>query len=281
LPAIKSSQVDVDDDVTGLEWEVDDIDELAALIAIIALGQAEHAAEIIAHLEPSAPAYTEADLIEDAKAQMLIKGTTDERRLASRQHRDGLLFECISWITARQSGDARTFLKDPHLDPTSHGLDGLILQLATDKAEVIRATICEDKCTKSPRTKFRDDVLTTFGEHHRGQKRARDLVANAVELIRDSGVRGTAAVKAAAKVTDKSVRCYRAALTTKPLVTTARARLFAGYDSLDGIGQDQRIGATLPLTEPLRDWFQRLADAVVDALNEFGKAEEKQGEKRV
>jgi hypothetical protein len=65
------------------------------------------------------------------------------------------------------------------------------------------AIICEDKCTINPRSKFRDDVLKTFGEHHRN-KRARDLVANAVELIRDSGVRGKAAVLAAARVTDKS-----------------------------------------------------------------------------
>lgn len=273
MPAIESVPVPVDADVSGLEWTVTDIDELAGLIAIIALGQAEHAADIIAELEPSAPAYTETTLVQDAKAQMRVSGATQEQRTAARDRRDGFLFECMSWIVARQSGDSRTFLKDPHLDPTTHGLDGLVIQLAPSAPEITRVEICEDKCTANPRRKFRDEVLKTFGEHHEG-KRARDLVANAVELIRDSGARGKAAVLAAARVTDKGVRRYRAALTTTTLATAGRASLFAGYSGLDGLTQEQRVGATLPLTTPLRDWFQQLADAVLAALDEFENDEE-------
>lgn len=268
MHAIQSQPVPIDADVSGLEWTVADIDALAALIAVIALGQAEHAAQIIMEVGVGTPAYTEVDLAEDAKLQMQVTGTTDDQVRASRARRDGFLFECMSWIEARQSGDDRTFLKDPHLDSTTHGLDGLILQLAPRAPEIIRAIICEDKCTDYPRDKFRDDVLKTFGEHH-NNKRARDLVANAVELIRDSGVRGTAAVNAAARVTDKAVRIYRAALTTKVLETAGRVSLFAGYNGLEEIVQAQRIGATLPLDGSLRDWFQSLADAVIAALDEF------------
>ncbi len=270
MQVIRQKVVPVDNDVAGLEWSIDDINALAALIAVIALGQAEHAAEIIAELAPSAAAYTQADLVDDAKAQMAISGKTAEQRKASRTRRDGFLFECISWIAARQQGDERTFIKDPHLDATTHGLDGLVLQLAPDQAEILSVTICEDKCTANPRAMFRRDVLKTFGEHHRN-KRARDLVANAVVLIRDSGVRGTAAVLAAARVTDKSLRCYRAALTTGALATEGRRRLFAGYAELDGIAQAQRVGATLPLTSPLRPWFQALAEAVIGALDGFAE----------
>lgn len=265
---IQSNPVLVDADVTGFEWSVADIDALAALIAVIALGQAEHAAQIIFELGVGAPAYTEVDLAGDAKRQMHITGTNDDQVRASRARRDGFLFECISWIEARQNGDERTFLKDPHLDSTTHGLDGLILQLAPEAPEIIRAIICEDKCTDYPRDSFRDDVLKTFGEHHTN-KRARDLVANAVELIRDSGVRGTAAVNAAARVTDKAVRIYRAALTTKVLETTGRVSLFTGCSGLEEIVQAQRVGATLPLSGSLRDWFQALADAVISALDAF------------
>lgn len=273
MQVIRSNVVPVDNDVAGLEWNIDDVDGLAALIAVIALGQSEHAADIIAELAPSAAAYTQADLVGDAKAQMAISGETSEQRKASRTRRDGFLFECISWIAARQEGDERTYLKDPHLDATTHGLDGLVLQLAPDRPEILRATICEDKCTANPRAKFRSDVLKTFREHHRN-KRARDLVANAVELIRDSGVRGTAAVLAAARVTDKSLRCYRAALTTGALATDGRRRLFAGYAELDGIAQAQRVGAILPLASPLRPWFQALSEAVIEALDRFAEDSE-------
>lgn len=268
LHVLRSRSVAVDADVTGLEWTVTDVAALAELIAVIALGQAEHAAEIITELEAAMPAYTEIDLAEDAKAQMQISGRTADQIRSSRTRRDGFLFECISWIEARQKGNDRTFLKDPHLDATTHGLDGLILQLAPTTPDIVGAVICEDKCTAYPRDKFRDDVLKTFNEHHRN-KRARDLVANAVELIRDSGVRGTAAVKAAARVTDKSLRTYRAALTTGPMHVAERISLFTGYDGLADIAQAQRVGATLPIDGSLRDWFQALADAVIKALDDF------------
>ncbi len=266
--AIHSVNVPVDADITGVQWSVTDLDALAALVALITLGQAEHAAEIIATLAPTAPVPTLADLFSDARSQMEIRGDTPQRRTASRIQRDGYLFECMSWIVARQNGGPRTFLKDPHLDPTMHGLDGLIIEFAPSGGSITRATICEDKCTKNPRKKFRDDVMKTFGEHHRN-KRARDLIANAVELLRDSGIRGTAAVQAAAVVTDKKIRTYRAALTTGPLDQEERVALFAGYDGLDGIVQDQRIGAVLPLDIPVRDWFDILARKVTEALIGF------------
>jgi hypothetical protein len=154
LNVITSNVVPVDGDVAGLEWIVEDFEGLAALIAVIALGQVEHAADIIAELEPGGAAYAEADLVEDAKAQTQISGVTPEKRQASRDRRDGFLFECISWIVNRQSGDSRTFLKDPHLDATTHGLDGLVLQFAPKEPEIVRAIICEDKCTAN--TKRRD-----------------------------------------------------------------------------------------------------------------------------
>jgi hypothetical protein len=65
------------------------------------------------------------------------------------------------------------------------------------------------------------------------------------------------------------VRIYRAALTTKVLETTGRVSLFTGYNGLDEIVQAQRVGATLPLSGSLRDWFQALADAVISALDAF------------
>jgi hypothetical protein len=260
--------VRVDADVSGLDWKVTDVAALARLIAVVALGQAQHAARIIGELEPANPAFSDADLIADAKIQMQIRGKTDDERQASRVHRDGFLFECMSWIVARQGAGDRTFFKDPHIDATSHGLDGLIIELHQTNPVVLRATICEDKCTAYPRRKFRQEVLKTFDEHHRN-KRARDLVANATALIRESGLNGTDATKAAARVLEKDARSYRAALTTKTLGANARAKLFKGYRTLDGITPMQRIGATFEIGGDLRIWFQELAEATIVALDEF------------
>ena len=268
LSAIQSTVVQVDTDVTGLDWKVTDLSALARTVAVVALGQAQHAARIIEELEPAVPAFSDAELIEDAKRQMLVRGDSEDVRQASRVHRDGFLFECMSWIVARQSASDRTFLKDPHIDATSHGLDGLIIELHATNPVLMRATICEDKCTGNPRRKFRREVMKTFDEHHRN-KRGRDLVANAVALIRESGLNGTDATKAAARVLEKGVRSYRAALTTKVLTDKARTKLFKGYSDLDGIAQAQRIGATFTIDGDLRTWFQDLADATIAALEDF------------
>ena len=254
--------------MSGLTWTVPDLDALARVIAIVLLGQSQHAARIIAALEPAAPAFSDARLIADARVQMQIRGATEDERNVSQFHRDGFLFECMSWIVARQDADERTFLKDPHIDATSHGLDGLIVELHPTNPEIRRATICEDKCTANARRLFRRDVMRAFGEHH-NNKRARDLVANATAIIRESGLNGTDATRAAARVLKPNIRSYRAALTTGVLAANGRVKLFKGFDKLDGITQAQRIGATFEIAGDIRDWFQTLADAVVATLDEF------------
>lgn len=268
LTVIETEVVVVDANVTGVVWSVGDLAATARLIAVVLLGQAQHAARIIAALEPATPAFLHGDLIADAKRQMEIRGGEEEARQASRSHRDGFLFECMSWIAARQEAADRTFLKDPHIDPTSHGLDGLIVELHATDPVVQRATICEDKCTTRPRRLFREQVMRTFSEHH-ANKRARDLVANAAAIIRESGLDGTEAIMAAAAVLERAIRCYRVALTTTVLNENRRRRLFQGYDELDGITQAQRVGATFEVDGDLRDWFDALADQVSAALDAF------------
>jgi hypothetical protein len=115
--------------------------------------------------------------------------------------------------------------------------------------------------------------MVTFGEHHTS-KRVRDLVANAVSLIRESGLNGSEATKAAARVLDRSFRTYRASLTVGSDISTPqrRKKLFKGYTDLEDIKKEQRIGATL-IVEELREWFQSLADEVIVALNEYEDAD--------
>ncbi|MED2010909.1 hypothetical protein P4V39_22840 [Brevibacillus borstelensis] len=270
MPAISSQKVDVDDHVTGNLWTVDDIHELAKYIAVIALGQAEHAAEIIHELGTVVPVRSRSEFYQEAREQLRIRGTTTKQIEVSRFHRDGFLFECISWIVAHQTADGNTFLKDPHISSTTQGLDGLIIQMDPVEKVVLHTTICEDKCTENPRKMFRDKVLSAFTEHHQN-KRGPDLLANAVTLIRHSGLRGTQATLAAEKVYDITCRTYRAALTVNSNTCNADElqKLFKGYDELKDISKAQRIGATFIVPGKLRDWFQELADHVIAALDEF------------
>ncbi|MEX1030752.1 MAG: hypothetical protein WDZ91_12020 [Paenibacillaceae bacterium] len=273
MPALSSVTVEVDDNVTGHLWSVEDMGNLAKLIALIALGQAQHAAEIILALEPLAPAISIPELYHEAQEQLRIRGTTEDQKKVSRYHRDGFLFECMSWIIARQSADNHTYLKDPHISSTTQGLDGLMIQMNPVESVVVQTTICEDKCTQNPRKMFRDEVLVAFSDHHQS-KRGRDLLANAVDLIKQSGLTSTAATKAAGRVINKQFRTYRAALTVDSTICTPqeRTKLFKGYDTLTDITQVQRVGATFIVEGDLRTWFQILAEHVIKALEDFEAA---------
>lgn len=274
MHTMTSQIVEVDDNVTGYTWSVDDVIELAKIIAIIALGQAEHAAEIIQEFGLSGPVPSRVEFYEEAREQLEIRGTNDNQKEVSRYHRDGFLFECISWIMARQTADENTYMKDPHISSTTQGLDGLIIQLDPKEKVVLQTTICEDKCTGNPRGKFRDQVMVAFAEHHQN-KRGRDLLANAVTLIKQSGLKGTAATIAAEKVYEKAYRTYRAALTVEMNFCTPKERkkLFKGYENLIDISKAQRIGAMFIVGGDLREWFQELADFVIQALKEFEEKE--------
>ncbi|WP_020616240.1 hypothetical protein [Paenibacillus daejeonensis] len=270
MSAISLEIVEVNEHVTGQLWVVDDIHKLASMIAVIALGQAEHAAQIIQELSYVYPVQSRSQFYEGAREQLLIQGSTDTQKEVSQYHRDGFLFECISWIAARQESDENTYMKDPHISSTTQGLDGLIIQMDPVEEILSFITICEDKCTDNPRTQFRDHIMRAFNEHHRNE-RGRDLLANAIALIKLSGLKGTAATIAADRVYDNAYRTYRAALTVNSDTCTIKGlqKLFKGYDVLNAIGKTQRVGASFIINNDLRSWFQELAENVLRALDEF------------
>jgi hypothetical protein len=260
--------VQINEHCTGSRWTVKNLDHLAKLVAIIGMGQAIHAAKIISELQPASPAITHDSLIEAAKLQLRVSGSTQNQRDASRWRRDGYLFEAISWIAARQSSGPRAYLKDPHLKSTTQGIDGLMVELDPEKPEVTRTIIFEDKCSDNPRQKFRDEVLEAFGDHHK-HARAPELVSTAAALIEKSGLDATAAVQAAASVLDLQRRYYRASLAIVPSQDNAafRTSLFKDYEDLAGIPAEQRIGATFVTGAGLRDWFDSFAASITTALD--------------
>ena len=74
--ALTMDAVIVDANAVGSRWTVQDINRLANLIALIAMGQALHAAKIIEDLTPTSSAITAASLTKAAKHQLKINGAT-------------------------------------------------------------------------------------------------------------------------------------------------------------------------------------------------------------
>jgi hypothetical protein len=245
-PALSIQAVKINPDCTGSRWTAGDLDHLARIIAIIAMGQATHAARIIAKLLPSEPAIDHEALRASAKQRLSITGTTKKQREVSQYHRDGLIFEAISWAAAQQALGGKALLRDPHISATTQGLDGLMIELDKAGTDVTRATIFEDKCSENPDQTFQQKIMSAFKAHHEN-KRAPELVATAATLIEKAGLDGTQAAKAAARVLDKEFRAYwgSLAVTTDDDSLERRQSIFKNYGALKDIEASQRIGAVL------------------------------------
>ena len=83
-----------------------------------------------------------------------------------------------------------------------------------------------------------------------------------------SGASNAQAMAMVNKVLDNNCRQYRAgfALTQDFDCEEAQQALFKNYDKIEGINQDQRIGASLIVDDVLRDWFDSLAEKIVEYI---------------
>lgn len=268
---LQNKTVPIDATCTGDWWSVQDENQLARLVAIIAMGQAAYAAHILKRLVPAAPAFADDDLRREAKIRLTIQEDGKKPRTGYPQwQRDGFIFEAISWIAARQTYGETALLKDPHVSATSQGLDGLMIKLAADKSKIVMTTVFEDKCTDDPRATFTGKVIPALLERHRN-KRSAELVASASVLLRMAGIEDGAAAELSAAVLDRNQRSYRAAfaLTKEYDDQDARKKLFAGYDAVDNIPQGHRIGATFIVSGKLREWFKGFSALAISYLDQI------------
>lgn len=259
----------IDENCVGEQWVAKNQERLAGLVAIIAMGQAAQASHILTELAPTVPPYTNANLRNEAKIRLTVQDNkTTPRTGYPREHRDGFIFEAISWIAARKIHGKLAYMKDPHLSVTSQGLDGLMVELSADKSKIERTTIFEDKCSGNPRGAFTKKVLPEFLDRHRN-KRSAEIIAAASVLLRIAGISDGHANQLAAAVTDRKTRRYRAAfaVTDEYDDREKMAELFAGYNRIEDIKADQRLGACLVVPPNLRDWFDKLATMSIEYLD--------------
>lgn len=259
----------IDEDCVGERWLSTNDNELAKLVAIIAMGQAAQAAYILEELVSPRPAFSVETLRQEAKIKLTIdEKASNPRKGYPQWQRDGFVFEAITWLAAKSSHGEGTLLKDPHVSATSQGLDGLMLQISADKDEVQNVTVFEDKCSDHPRNTFRDKVIPAFIEHHTNARCA-EIVATAATLLTGAGVRYEDAARLSAAVTDKSKRKYLAAFSLPTSFDTKEKRitLFADYNRLDGLKADQRIGVSFITSDDMRKWIADIANKAIQYLD--------------
>src|ERR1700722_20044901 len=100
----------------GRQWAVLNEDKLATVVALVLIGRAKHAESVLVGTQQNV-AFVANVLKEQLRSQL----QTPPGPLTF--HRDGLLFEIISWVVARITGAPDEVISTPHLKSTQQGLD--------------------------------------------------------------------------------------------------------------------------------------------------------------
>lgn len=251
------SQIDHGDLCHGWSWVVQDEEKLAQQVARVALGQFRHVSKILAGVESVRPAMTH-DHAADAIDLLTVPDGEDP------WHRDGWIFQTISWIAAHQQSHGAV-TRPPHIIKAHKGFDGLQLQLTEDGKSVAAVIIFEDKATDNPRETIRKDVwpgITALESGKRVNQLTHDVSA-ALETQKhlDPELDIDAAIS---NILWKDARRYRVSITVGETHNghQGRKRLFKGFDESAPGGVERRRAETIHIPE-LRQWMQKFADRAI------------------
>lgn len=232
----------------GCTWSVPSVDELANAIAIIAVGQALHVANILHAAGLTAKPSTKG-AVKGALKLLTSSG--------NKVHRDGWLFQVMSWLAA-QLRNPGALMNPPHMIHAHKGLDGL--QVSIDGADKITAVILfEDKATTNPRSMVVSKVWPEFTEFESGEKENL-LTAEVTALLRGSGHADPQ--QAVSDIMWQQVRRYRLSITDTQSTTQSQAELFKGYEKTVSGGIERRRAEVFEVNN-LRDWMDTLADLAI------------------
>jgi hypothetical protein len=243
----------------GYVWEVKDEDLLACLVGRIYVGRYLHVENVLKKLTQKTPAIGRA-AADEAKSKLRLKAGEDP------WHRDGLLFQAISWIAAhRAAGVARSVFSLPHQIRAHKGFDGLQIEL-DNKQQLTGLVIFEDKATEDPRTTIRQDVWPELEHMHNGGRQT-ELMQEITALLQRAKVKDPDEVIEA--VVWKRIRKFRVSITGRDGHDDEPefCKLFKGYDhAVPGKDATKRQAEVICLDD-LRPWMQRFAKKVMKAID--------------
>lgn len=241
--------------VKGFLWTITDEDELARLVARVYLGHARHVETILRVLKTDETKLSlSAGAVKSAKNRLV--GATD--------HRDGLLFQTISWIMAQKSASAGSVTRIPHLIPAHKGFDGLQISIAGQE-KLTALVIFEDKATTKTRDTIRDDVWPSFQALEAGE-RENELMQETVALL--DRAENVDRDKIIQSIIWDQIRRYRLSITgdqahSKPARFES---LVEGYETVAPGEPDKRMAAVLCF-DNLRVWMAQFAERVEKAID--------------
>jgi hypothetical protein len=265
------------------QWSIGDLEALAKVLAWLYVRKPKHAANVIASLAPGSAAFPGKEFeaarqllrvaTDDIAADLLspdpdVKKKAEDKRDTRIEHRDGLLFQHLSWVAATLKFP-QSYLSAPHVRPADKGFDGVVIQIdaSTSLGSVI---LCEDKATIDPRKLVTQSIWKELANIHKGEK---DLeIHDAVTALLDK-IDGIDSERALEGASWEKLRHYRVALTTPESKKQKGgfSHLFSGFDKIATGNVETRIAEYQALPD-VRAFLNDLATRVIAALDELEAA---------
>lgn len=260
------------------QWTVDRRSEFVDALAWLYLRKPLHAARVMAGLEPNAAGsfgsvkenvisllnYNITDISADlSSTDDAVREGAEKKRDARIAHRDGLLFQHISWIAARlQFPSAEA--SPPHVRKADKGFDGLLVDLDLKAIAVSRVIICEDKASISPRGLVTSSIWPDLKSIVAGQRDAE--VLDAVTPLLKSLSEDDREIAITRMIWERA-RHFRVALTAgqDQIKNDAYNHLFDGYEDHAGGDVSSRLAEVMPMQD-VRKYLDDLAKEVISRI---------------
>ena len=275
------------------EWSIDPAkrDQLVTILAYLYLRQEQNAERIIETLETRTRSSTERVLPnaitkltapKPADVELSQNGDEDERKKAADSikvsiwHRDGHLFQYLSWVVARLV-NPNDILTPPHVRQADKGFDGFIIELDNAQKRVLKVILCEDKASQNPRNLVTKqggvwDEIRSICEGER-----EDEVSSALTTLLKAvpDLSGEELEDSVDAIFWEKIRQFRVSIATgeDQRGATNFAHLVAGFDNVALGALSSRIGGVLPFGD-VRNGLHQLAQEVIEKLQNIGSATE-------
>ena len=245
---------------TGVEWNIEDEDELAKLLARVAMGQYRHVLKVL--VGTNCIEYAPTKSIIDGAIQLLTAKNPDEP-----WHRDGWLFQVISWFAANIQ-NPQTLKSAPHMIHAHKGFDGVHIILDKNNENVAAVVICEEKATGNPRNKITSQVWPEFISLETGS-RDNELVSEITALLEKNG--HIDPDEAVHKIFWEKARAYRVSITVGDKENSEKGRkaLFKGYETAAPGKNVEKRRAEIFYQKNIREWMSDISAKAIAAAEQL------------
>ncbi len=180
-------------------------------------------------------------------------------------HRDGLLFQHISWILSALNKEEKDLFTAPHCRIADKGQDSIAIHF-DENHNVVGVTICEDKATKNPRHTISAMVYPEFRDYEMGNRDS-ELESEVLALL-EKQFDTSQANSIIETIFWQTIKQYKINVTVNE---EDALKIFKGYDNCIPGTLERRKGNTVQITG-LRSWFDQFSQKIETFLNSLVEA---------